>query len=244
MRIPRIYQAVELIPGQTVELDSRATHHIVNVLRLKQEAPLILFNGQGGDYEASLTLLNRRNAAAHIINLIPRDTESPLQIHLGQAISRGEKMDFTIQKAVELGVTYITPILGDRCEWVTEETRIQKRILHWQSVAISASEQCGRNKIVTIPPPLPLDKWFELAHTGHRLVLHHRAQQSLATLSPPVNNLISLMIGPEGGWSESEIEQAENRGFISIQLGPRILRTETAALAALTALQYCFGDLK
>ena len=245
MRIPRIYQAIELIPGQIVSLDPRATHHLVNVLRFKRGQTFILFNGQGDECEAGLSMDNRRHALARIVKLLDTtERESLLKIHLGQAISRGEKMDFTIQKAVELGVTEITPLLGERCEWINDEARIQKRLLHWQAIAISASEQCGRTKIVTILPPLPLDKWLELAHTGHRLVLHHRAQQSLSHLGQPYNNQISLMIGPEGGWSDSEIQQAESQGFIGIQLGPRILRTETAALAALTALQCCFGDLK
>ncbi len=179
---------------------------------------------------------------------IPRECESPLRITLAQGISRGERMDYTLQKSVELGVSRIIPLSTERCGVKFDAKRAAKRLQHWQGVIISACEQSGRNDIPEILPTISLHAWLD-AHRvpcqqqeALRLLLHPRATQSLRQLTPPTGE-ISLLIGPEGGLSDNEIDMATQCGFEGIQLGPRVLRTETAGVAALAALQSYWGDL-
>jgi 16S rRNA (uracil1498-N3)-methyltransferase len=252
MRISRLYQPAPLIPGDAINLTVEAAHYLRQVLRLDVGAELRLFNGDGGEYAAAIIALNKQHVTVQIGEYFALDKESSLKIHLGQAISRGEKMDWVIQKAVELGVAAITPLFTARCGVKLAAERGQKRLQHWQSVAISACEQCGRNTVPLIHEPRLLADWLKplAAQPNHPLlVLHPTAAQTLsaifpASVRPDAPPAITLLIGPEGGLSEEEITAARQQGFTALSLGPRILRTETAALAALAALQCWLGDMK
>ena len=242
MRIPRIYTATPLNSGDTIELDNNAFNHAVRVLRLKQNAPVILFNGQGGQYTATLSEVQKKSAFAIVGEHQPNECESPLAITLGQCISRGEKMDFTIQKAVELGVNTIVPLFSERCGVKLKQDRLDKKVEHWRGVIISACEQSGRNKIPELLEPQSVETWVQNHLAELKLVLSPSAEHSLNTLPAPATG-VTLLIGPEGGLSDSEIAFAITNGFTGIRLGPRILRTETAGLTALSAIQSKWGDL-
>jgi 16S rRNA (uracil1498-N3)-methyltransferase len=170
------------------------------------------------------------------------DNESPLNLHLGQVISRGEKMEFTIQKSIELGVNTITPLFSERCGVKLDGERLEKKLQQWQKIAIAACEQCGRNRIPEIRPAMQLEAWCNEQDDSLKLNLHPRASHSINTLPLPVSH-VRLLIGPEGGLSAEEIAMTSGYGFTDILLGPRVLRTETTALTAITALQVRFGDL-
>lgn len=237
MRIPRIFLAVPLTSDALVTLDSAATKHVTRVLRLKPGAELVLFNGEGGEYPAVL----EASATARLGAWRAVECESPLSITLVQGISRAERMDYTIQKAVELGVTRIVPVFAERSVVELRGERLQRRVQHWQGVVVSACEQCGRNRVPTIDTAVELADWLRLPEPETlRLVLNHRATGSLGTLTRPT--ALMLLIGPEGGLEDAEITQAERAGFIGMRLGPRVLRTETAAITALAALQTLWGD--
>lgn len=242
MRIPRIYQAQTLQTNTSITLDEHAAKHVARVLRLRPGASLILFNGDVGEYLAEIVAIEKLKVHIQINSFTPKDVESPLQLHLGQVISRGEKMDYTIQKAVELGVTEITPLFSERCNVKLSGDRLEKRLKHWQGTIISACEQSGRIKIPTLHPAQDINSWIKQEQQGLALVLHHRNSNKLSDLETKLKS-IRLLIGPEGGLSEDEISLAEDNNFQSLSLGPRILRTETAALTAITALQCRWGDL-
>lgn len=242
MRIPRIYHADTLAVDQEITLDADATNHIVNVLRLKPGHPVVMFNGDGNEYSAEILEAQKRNAKVLIDAKLSLDIESPLAIHLGQGISRGDKMEMVIQKAVELGVTEITPLLTERCGVKLSPERWAKKQLQWQKIVIGACEQCGRNRLPILHPPMQLIDWCNQSTQQMRVTLHPKAEKSTRHLSIPAAG-VRLLIGPEGGFSESEVYSTEQVGFTTIQLGPRVLRTETAALASITALQAMHGDL-
>lgn len=204
---------------------------------------LILFNGQGGEYRATITAINKKNVEVRVEDFSDIDRQSPLDINLGIGISRGERFDWVLQKATELGVNRITPLLTERTEVKLNGDRLQKKLQHWQQIAISACEQCQRNRLPEIASPQRLDSWLSEAaqNTGLKLVLHHRSEQSLAEHQSPER--VTLLIGPEGGLSEAEIQTAEQRGFSALSLGPRVLRTETAPVVALSLMQYLWGDI-
>ncbi|CAG9295758.1 16S rRNA (uracil(1498)-N(3))-methyltransferase [Celerinatantimonas diazotrophica] len=243
MRIPRIYHPSQLATQQQVLLSDDATGHIARVLRLKEGHPVILFCGDGFDYAGEITTLTKRNVEVRLDSSNDkRQIESPLHIHLGQVISRGDKMDFTLQKSVELGVDEITPLLSARCGVKLPPERLEKKRQQWQKIVISACEQCGRAIIPTINPVLELNQWASEQTNELKLNLHPQAPYTIKSIPRPEQG-IRLLIGPEGGLSEQEITQMSDLAFAEIQLGPRILRTETAALCAISALQSQFGDL-
>ena len=242
MRIPRIYIPVPLQSGATIQLDEIGFRHAVRALRITEGAPVTLSNGGGGQYKAPLCNVEKRRASAAIGAHSPRECESPLPIILGQCISRGERMDFTIQKAVELGVTEIVPLFSERCGVKLDKERSDKRTSHWQSTIISACEQSGRNRLPRLHAPLSLEQWLGTVEASCKLVLDPCASHALPDLPKPEKN-VALLIGPEGGLSDPEIERAIKSGFNSIRLGPRILRTETAGLVVLSAIQQLWGDL-
>jgi 16S rRNA (uracil1498-N3)-methyltransferase len=242
MRIPRIYLPSELKSGESTELSEYAFQHAIKVLRLKQDAVLILFDGNGHAYESRIETINKKNALVKIGNLIPQKNESNLTIHLGLGISKGERMDYAIQKAVELGVSAITPLFTEHCVVNLDDKRSQKRIEHWRGVIISACEQCGRNILPTLHDSKQLNSWTENINETC-LILDPQANVSLKSFEPE-NNKVSLLIGPEGGLSANEISGLTQKiNFHPVRFGPRILRTETAAVAAITALQLLWGDL-
>lgn len=236
----RIYFNAEWKCGQELILSAAITHRILHVLRLKIGDQLILFHGADGEFQATITAMKKNSCTVTIEKFIPKNIESPLHIHLGQVISRGEKMDYTIQKATELGVTAITPLFSEHCNVRLNEERTTKRLEHWQATAIAASEQCGRCFIPKIFPAENLEEWLQKALPGTRIILDHRSPNKIKNIS--LTNEIVLLVGPEGGFSDHEILLAKQNNFIPVQLGPRILRTETAALAAISALQTLKGD--
>lgn len=241
MRITRIYQPINLIENQIITLDNHASHHLLNVLRLKSGTTLIIFNGQGGEYQAELINIEKKQAKIKIKNFSAIERESSLHIHLAQGISRGEKMDYIIQKAVELGVTEITPLFTEYGNVHLNEERLKKRVAHWQAIIISACEQCGRNHLPKINLPQRLFNWLPNCHDEFKLILDPQANKKISEYNK--QNSVTLLIGPEGGLSDHEIAEAKRNNFLSLKLGPRILRTETAGLAAVAALQALWGDL-
>lgn len=241
MRIPRIYNAGTYQLNMHYQLQEDAVNHISRVLRMQTGQQIILFNGDGYDYPATIIQSDKKQVQVQIQAKDPNPTESPLRIHLGQGISRGDRMDFAIQKAVELGVTEITPLFTERCGVKLDGERLIKRNEQWQKIAISACEQSGRSVIPIIHPAISLTEWLAQPTKELKLTLHPAANDTIKTLSTTQH--IRLIIGPEGGFSEQEITLTASAGFTGIQLGPRVLRTETAALAAIGALQLQFGDL-
>lgn len=242
MRIPRIYTDTPLTVGQEASLDENAAQHVGRVLRMQPGQQLVLFNGNGCDYAATIVEAGKRQVTASIRAEAVNTTESPLEIVLAQTLSKGDRMDYAVQKATEMGVTRIVPLVSERCDVRLRGDREDKRLRHWRQVAISAAEQCGRARIPELLPVMTLPQWLGYARDCDlRLVLHHRTEQTLDTLTRPAR--VALMIGPEGGFSEAEIEAAENNGFLPVALGPRVLRTETAPVAAITLCQWLWGDM-
>lgn len=242
MRVPRIYEPGPLSSHALLDLSEDGANHIGRVLRMQAGQELVLFDGRGGQYPATIQAVGKKQVTVQLAELDPVEVESPLAIHFGQVISRGDKMEFTIQKSVELGVTVITPLFSERCGVKLGGERLDKKLEQWQKIAISACEQCGRNRIPEIRPAMELAAWLAEPTEELKLNLHPRAPYSINTLPEPSHG-IRLLIGPEGGLSAAEIEQAREQGFADMLLGPRVLRTETAGLTAITALQCRFGDL-
>lgn len=242
MRIPRIYTHSPLSEGTHTELDENAAQHVGRVLRMQAGHELRLFNGDGQDYPATITEAGKKRVEVLVGAPETNHTESPLQITLGQTLSKGDRMDYAVQKAVEMGATCIVPLTTERCEVKLKGDREDKRLRHWQSVAVSAAEQCGRARVPDILPIMTVAQWLEHSRGADlRLVLHHRTEQSLESMTKP--NQVALMIGPEGGLTADEIAQAEQEGFLPVALGPRVLRTETAPVAAMSLCQWLWGDI-
>ncbi|TGN40377.1 16S rRNA (uracil(1498)-N(3))-methyltransferase [Marinobacter confluentis] len=242
MRIPRIFTDSPLTVGSRCDLDDNAANHTGRVLRMQAGQSLLLFNGNGNDYTATITEAGKKRVEVEVESAAPNLTESNLEIVLGQTLSKGDRMDYAVQKAVEMGVTRIVPLATERSEVKLKGDREDKRLRHWRQVAISAAEQCGRAKVPDILPVMTLPDWFN--HAGDcdlRLVMHHRTEQSLDSMNRPTR--IALMIGPEGGLSQDEIAAAETAGFLPVALGPRVLRTETAPVAAMALCQWLWGDI-
>ena len=251
MRNPRIYLNQALAVNTQVQLSDDAFGHVVRVLRLSDGDPITLFNGHinnGSDspcyaqYQAKLVNVTKKQAFAQIESEQIVENESPLNIHLGQGISRGDRMDFTLQKSVELGVQTITPLFTERCGVKLTGERLKKKQEQWQKIVISACEQSGRCLVPEVKAPISLNEWQAQQTEALKLNLHPRAEHSIMNL-PVETNQVRLLIGPEGGLSDEEINSARDAGFTDVLLGPRVLRTETAALTAITALQCRFGDL-
>lgn len=248
MRIPRIYFPKCLKTANKITLDKEASNHIIRVLRLKPSASLTVFNEENGEYNAVLISENKNLAEVLIGESIQKNPESPLKIHLGQAISRGEKMDFTIQKATELGVNAITPLFTKYSNVTLNNERLTRKMDHWQKIALNATEQSGRIKVPNILAAQNVSDWITKNSNLTKLnfILEPSAKESLSTIqkqNPKTITAINLLIGSEGGFSEEEIILAKKMNFIPISLGPRILRTETAALVAISILQSLWGDL-
>jgi 16S rRNA (uracil1498-N3)-methyltransferase len=241
MRIPRIYHSKTIPLNLEFELEDEAANHVGRVLRMNAGAELILFNGDGFNYPARISRCEKKSVSVIAIEPQANPVESPLKIHLGQGISRGDRMDFAIQKAVELGVSEITPLFTERCGVKLDGDRLSKRNEQWQKIAISACEQSGRSVVPVVHPAVALNVWLAQTTKELKLTLHPWASDTIKTLIP--NHNIRLVIGPEGGFSEQEMAHTTAAGFTGIQLGPRVLRTETAALTAISALQLQFGDL-
>ena len=243
MRIPRIYHPESLEYQTQCQLSEDAANHVGRVLRMVEGEQLELFDGSNHIYPAIITESNKKSVKVNILGRELSDKESNLKIHLGQVISRGERMEFTIQKSVELGVNVITPLWSERCGVKLDGERMDKKIQQWQKIAIAACEQCGRNVVPEVRPLMKLQDWCAEDDGALKLNLHPRAQHSIKTLPMIPKDGVRLLIGSEGGLSEQEIVQTQQKGFTEILLGKRVLRTETASLAAISALQIYFGDL-
>ncbi len=241
MRIPRFYEATEFHTGDTIQLSDAVTQHVSRVLRMRCDEQIILFNGNGQEYLCTLTQVEKRQASVLINQATTPQRQSALSIHIGQAVSRGERMDYAIQKATELGMAAMTPLFTERCEVRLNNDRQEKRVSHWQQVAISACEQSLRNDLPEIHTITPLQEWLTEVKADLKLVLHHHTEQPLGDLPKP--DSIALLIGPEGGLTEDEVELALANGFKPVAFGPRVMRTETAPVAAQAILQYLWGDL-
>lgn len=242
MRVPRIYQRTSIQVGENIALDDEGAAHIGRVLRMVAGDHISLFNGDGHDYLAEIIDAGKKNVTIKVLSSAPNQAESPLNLHLGQVISRGDRMDFTIQKSVELGVSTITPLFSERCGVKLTGERLEKRIQQWQKIVISACEQSGRSVVPEVRPAMELAQWCQESTTALKLNLHPRAAHGINGLNLS-NARVRLLIGPEGGLSSEEIHMTEMEHFTDVLLGPRVLRTETAALTAITALQLKFGDL-
>lgn len=243
MRIPRIYHPSPLADVRRCELSEDAANHVGRVLRMTEGQQIELFDGSNHIFPATITAISKKAVQVELAIGQWQDKESPLAIHLGQVISRGERMEFTIQKSVELGVNVITPLWSERCGVKLDGERMDKKVQQWQKIAIAACEQCGRNVVPQIRPIMKLQDWCIENDGALKLNLHPRAQYSIRTLPHIPAQGVRLLIGSEGGLSPQEIAFTEQQGFTEVLLGKRILRTETAALAAITALQLTFGDL-
>jgi len=242
MSLPRIFISSDLKEQQKIILDEAPSHHILQVLRLQTGSPLIVFNNSGGEFKSKIIGLYKRRAEVVLEEFVVCNRESPLSIHLGQGISRGEKMDFTIQKGVELGVKLITPLFTKYCNVKLEGKRLEKRNLHWQNVAISAAEQSGRCLVPEIFPAKSLEEWIDDNRSDLRIVFDPNAKDKLSDIKKNPAS-VSILVGPEGGLSKEEIAFAKRKDFLQITLGPRILRTETGALTAISILQSMWGDI-
>jgi 16S rRNA (uracil1498-N3)-methyltransferase len=242
MRDIRVFTDQPLTTGEQVTLDAISSRHLATVLRLKTGDPISLFNGQGGEFFATLIECSGKRVTASIADFTNTERESPLRIHLGIGMSRGDRMDWVIQKATEVGVTEISPLYTERTEVKLKGDRTEKKLRHWQQVCISACEQSYRNQVPAIHPPMTINQWLSSVEAEKKLVLHHRSQHSISELGKQPTASAVLLIGPEGGLSADEIKRSEEHSFTPLTLGPRVLRTETAPIVAISILQSLWGD--
>ncbi len=241
----RLYVPNEFETGKSLILDREQSHYVARVLRLKAGQSVTVFNGSGGEWDASVSTADGRVVQLEIGAHRVSAAESSLRIHLVQGISRGERMDWVVQKATELGVKRLSPVLTEFGVVRLDKLRAAKRRDHWQKIAVSAAEQSGRTRPPLVDLPMPLKTWFDVATRARDtdLILDPAAATSLTSISAPVNKAC-LLVGPEGGFSDTETEHAAAAGFTAVSLGPRILRTETAAVVALAVAQAQWGDLR
>ncbi|MGQ0592029.1 MAG: 16S rRNA (uracil(1498)-N(3))-methyltransferase [Gammaproteobacteria bacterium] len=242
MRVPRIFVPERLVEGTGIDLRGEPAAHLGRVLRLGPGADVTLFDGEGGEWRATIEIVDRERVSVRVGGHRPADRESPLDLTLAQGISRGERMDYTLQKAAELGVSRIVPIATRRSVVRLSAERGEHRAGHWARVVQAACEQCGRTRLPRLLPVATMDEWLSAVVPGLKLLLVRREGACrLSELAPDPS--ITLLIGPEGGFAEEEASAAERAGYRALRLGPRVLRTETAAVAALSALQTLWGDL-
>lgn len=236
----RFYIETGLNTGNTIELTESVFHHWVRVLRAKVQEKAIFFNGKGGEYRVTLTEINKKNAFVSVDHFEAIDRTAPFKVILGQVMSKGDRMDYAIQKATELGVTTIQLLTSDRCEMRLKYDRDQKKLDHWQSVAVAACEQCGMNIVPKVLAPISIEEWIQTDLPISRLVMAPNKDQKNVLLDAQPE--LALLIGPEGGLSESEIGLSNQHGFVNWCIGDRVLRTETAPVVALSILNYHFAS--
>ncbi len=244
MRLTRVHVEAPLAAGQRVVIEGSAANHITRVLRLRTGDAIAVFNGNGAEFAARVEEFRKGSVLVEVEEERAADRESPLSVTLAQGISRGERMDWILQKATELGASRIVPVLTERSVVRLDSKQAEKKLQHWRGIAIAACEQCGRNRVPEIALPTP---FFEFVGSTSGSVATRLLLSPIATASVDQVNAgapgVTLLIGPEGGLTETEQEVAQRSGFTSVRMGPRVLRTETAAIAALTILQHRFGDL-
>jgi 16S rRNA (uracil1498-N3)-methyltransferase len=242
MRIPRIFQELPLIEGATVSLDEAGSHHLGQVLRVKAGEQVILFNGTGGEYFGDIVSVGKRSVEVHLTYFNEADRASPLHVHLGQVMGKGERMDYALQKAVELGVTEITPLTSHRCEVRLQGERLAKKQQQWQQLVIAACEQSGLNVVPRVHAPIPLSDWLAQTQAECRWLLHTDGDHT-ALFNRPAPGSVAIAVGPEGGFDDDEALLAREQGFQCVTVGPRVWRTETAPVVMLSLLQHRWGDL-
>lgn len=242
MRIARFYHPEPIVLDTEFALCEDAAHHVATVLRLKANQPIVLFNGDGNEYSAQIISVSRKQVTVEADACLSLNKESPLSLHLGQGVSKGDRMETVLQKSVELGVTEITPLITERCTVKLDEKRWEKKVQQWQKIIVAACEQCGRNRLPVLHPVTPLSKWLSQSTKTSRLVLSPGAETSLSK-QPYCTHGYRLLIGPEGGLSDAEVHHAQESSYTATTLGPRILRTETAAITSLSILQAVHGDI-
>lgn len=240
MRISRLYIPDKLNAGECIELSKDSAHYVRSVLRLKKDQSLTLFNGQGGEFLCTLNEVSRKRVALNIIKAVDKNVESPLLVTLGLGISRGDRMDWAIQKAVELGVRNIIPLITERCVIKFKSDKKQQRLQHWKNIVQHAAEQSGRTFLPELKAIENLQHWVQ-TQQGLKILLDPDAEKSMTELKPDAMQ-VTLLSGPEGGFSDKERELAITENFIPVRLGARVLRTETASIAALSAVQMLWGD--
>lgn len=240
MRMTRIYFFSVIQLQQTLDLPESIIRHISCALRAKVGDAIILFNGDGYDYHARIDYISKKKLTVFILEKSDNNTAPSLEVHLAQCVCRGEKMDFVIQKATELGATEITPIVSEFGNVILNQERWQKKISHWQKIANSACEQSGRADMVTIHMPVKFIEFVSQSFSGAKLILSPEENSVLEGVQKI--DAITLLVGPEGGFSENELKVSERNGFLPWQLGPRVLRSETAGLAAISVAQHKWGD--
>jgi len=239
--VPRIYTPAELAVGASITLEKSASAHVAKVLRLSPGDAVIAFNGNGDDHRAEIVEVGKR-VRVRIRARARNTSESPLRIVLVQGISRSDRMDFALQKSVELGIVEFQAVVTEKSSVRLDAVRMDKKVRHWQAVAISAAEQCGRSTLVAIKTPITLMQWLDSANAAKTVItLEPAARKTLRDCA--IERECALLIGPESGFSPREVAQIQNRGMTLARPGPRVLRTETAAVAAVTALQTLYGDL-
>lgn len=245
MRVHRIHTAQTLQPGAEIVLEERSSHYLGRVLRLAPGQAVVLFNGDGHDYAAEILSPARRGMALRVNSRLPGLPEPPLDITVAQAVSRGERMDQTLQKCTELGAAAFQLLDAERVEVRLGDDKLDKRMAHWRGVIVSACEQCGRSRVPGLSPPVELDAWLAAETDAARLVLDPGADRSLAQRAAELETVraVQVVVGPEGGFSDGELTRMRVAGLQSVSLGPRVLRTETAAPAAVAVLQALLGDL-
>ena len=243
MRTTRIFTAQPLCEHGRFELEPEPSHHLLQVLRLGPGATLQLFDGSGGEYDACITDISKKQVIVEVQDLLRQEPAAHLPICLMLGISRGERMEFALQKAVELGVSKIEPLFTERCQVKLSGQRLAQRMTHWRRLIINACEQSGRCRIPELAEPASLAAGLQRQRPGISLLLDPRSDKSLPELPEPQGS-VTLLVGPEGGLSETERSEALRQKFIGVRLGPRILRTETAPLAAIAALQTLWGDFR
>ena len=243
MRINRFFHPTPILVDENIELSVEAAHHCANVLRLKVGTAIVLFDGSGKEFACELSDVQKRKVVVLAMTELHIDPQSPLSIHLAQGVSKGDRMEWVLQKATELGVTEITPLITERCNVKLDEARWEKKVSQWKKVIIGACEQSGRNTLPILNAPVQLNAFMAQSTRQVRLTLAPTAEKSFSELAQPNSHGYRLVIGPEGGLSSNEIHQLGESGYQEARFGPRILRTETAALAAITVLQSKAGDL-
>ncbi|PQO92505.1 16S rRNA (uracil(1498)-N(3))-methyltransferase [Massilia phosphatilytica] len=241
--MPRFYCPQPLIPGSFVDLPEAVAHHL-HVVRQQCGDELVLFNGEGGQARARLAEIGKRRASAEVLALEAVDVELPFRMTLAQGLPEGSKMDWIVEKAVELGAAGIVPLAAQRSVVRLSGDRADKRLAHWQAVVVSASEQCGRNRLADVAPVQDVNRWLAAPTTGTRILLSPRADASLAqwVRATPAQD-VTLLVGPEGGLTDQEEDAARAAGALALSMGPRVLRTETAGLAALAILAAGWGGI-
>lgn len=241
MRIPRVYLNTPLTVGENVTLSEDAHRHVVNVLRLKIGNELILFNGCGNEFQSIIVSIEKKITTVEVLNEKIDFSTAALKIDLGISLIKNDKFDFAVQKAVELGVSSITPLTATRSTIKLDQKRSTKRLAHWQGIIESACEQSGQNKLPTINSVSSIKQWLQSSNTAG-IIFEPTSSMTLSSLT--IDKEIRIIIGPEGGFTENELEVVGQHNFSKIKLGPRVLRAETAAIAAITSLQLLWGDLK